>query len=319
MSFVINRLRSDLWKADTLASVEQYNNWFFDAAPDAYQTARAIVQKQVLDLMEATNFMRDITPEVIFEKPELLETLRQGTAPPIARDRLSGLSGVARHLVKRLEEGHLPQRTKRDVLERDIQALCDVIERLLDHDLFDWLATSEDPTEKQKLLASVVVSDRKTGAIADPVIRNAQERRQLSVIRAWLLERGYKEKPHDNLKPFTDMTPGTFSFRQIFPALKENGTSVGMPIDAVIQPHNLYDSGLPLLVEAKSAGDFTNTNKRRKEEATKLTQIRRAENEANFILFLCGYFDASYLGYEAAEGIDWVWEHRLKDFELAGL
>lgn len=24
MSFVINRLRSDLWKADTLASVEQY-------------------------------------------------------------------------------------------------------------------------------------------------------------------------------------------------------------------------------------------------------------------------------------------------------
>lgn len=27
-----------------------------------------------------------------------------------------------------------------------------------------------------------------------------------------------------------------------------------------------------------------------------------------FILFLCGYFDSGYLGYEAAEGIDWVWE-----------
>ena len=32
-------------------------------------------------------------------------------------------------------------------------------------------------------------------------------------------------------------------------------------------------------------------------------------------LFLCGYFDAGYLGYEAAEGIDWVWEHRIDDME----
>jgi hypothetical protein len=30
-----------------------------------------------------------------------------------------------------------------------------------------------------------------------------------------------------------------------------------------------------------------------------------------FILFLCGYFDSGYLGYEAAEGIDWVWEHNI--------
>ena len=28
---------------------------------------------------------------------------------------------------------------------------------------------------------------------------------------------------------------------------------------------------------------------------------------------MCGYFDAAYLGYEAAEGIDWIWEHRIED------
>lgn len=38
-----------------------------------------------------------------------------------------------------------------------------------------------------------------------------------------------------------------------------------------------------------------------------------------YILFLCGYFDSGYLGYEAAEGIDWVWEHRIDDFEEFGL
>jgi hypothetical protein len=38
-----------------------------------------------------------------------------------------------------------------------------------------------------------------------------------------------------------------------------------------------------------------------------------------FVLFLCGYFDGGYLGYEAAEGIDWVWEHRIDDLAAFGL
>ena len=38
-----------------------------------------------------------------------------------------------------------------------------------------------------------------------------------------------------------------------------------------------------------------------------------------YILFLCRYFDSGYLGYEAAEGIDWVWEHRIEDFKEFGL
>ncbi|MDE0480196.1 MAG: XamI family restriction endonuclease [Gammaproteobacteria bacterium] len=80
------------------------------------------------------------------------------------------------------------------------------------------------------------------------------------------------------------------------------------------------DGEFPLLIEAKSAGDFTNVNKRRKEEATKMKQLRANYGErVRFILFLCGYFDSGYLGYEAAEGIDWVWEHRIDDFREFGL
>lgn len=76
---------------------------------------------------------------------------------------------------------------------------------------------------------------------------------------------------------------------------------------------------IPILIEAKSAGDFTNTNKRRKEEATKVAQLRNNYGDIKFVLFLCGYFDSGYLGYEAAEGIDWVWEHRIDDLEELGL
>jgi hypothetical protein len=35
--------------------------------------------------------------------------------------------------------------------------------------------------------------------------------------------------------------------------------------------------------------------------------------------YLCGYFGSDYLGYEAAEGIDWVWEHRIDDLQKLGL
>lgn len=42
-------------------------------------------------------------------------------------------------------------------------------------------------------------------------------------------------------------------------------------------------------------------------------------NTVSYSLFLCGYFDSGYLGYEAAEGIDWIWEHRINDLEQLGI
>ena len=34
---------------------------------------------------------------------------------------------------------------------------------------------------------------------------------------------------------------------------------------------------------------------------------------------VCGYFDSGYLGYEAAERIDWVWEHHIDNLVEFGL
>ena len=116
------------------------------------------------------------------------------------------------------------------------------------------------------------------------------------------------------------MRPGTFCFHLNVPVQQENGRKVNIPVDAAIMPKTQEPSTMPLFVEAKSAGDFTNTNKRRKEEAVKIAQLRSTyDQNIAFILFLCGYFDSGYLGYEAAEGIDWVWEHRIDDLVKFGL
>jgi len=114
------------------------------------------------------------------------------------------------------------------------------------------------------------------------------------------------------------MQPGTYAFRMNLPVGKTR--KVNIPVDVVIQPKKLRKDRLPILIEAKSAGDFTNTNKRRKEEATKIHQLQATYGATvQFILFLCGYFGSDYLGYEAAEGIDWVWEHRIEDLLKLGL
>jgi hypothetical protein len=188
----------------------------------------------------------------------------------------------------------------------------------LDRDIFPWLDAAKEPTDHERDRASTIVADRLCSAVANPIVRNAQEQRQLALIGDWLDKKGYRKQPLAAGKPLTEMDAGTYSFRMNLAV----GTTVkvNIPVDVVIQPKKLRKDHLPILIEAKSAGDFTNTNKRRKEEATKIHQLQATYGkEVSFVLFLCGYFGSDYLGYEAAEGIDWVWEHRIEDLAALGL
>lgn len=211
----------------------------------------------------------------------------------------------------------MPQRE----LDSDLEKIGEIIEKMADPDIFVWLERGDNPSEQELHRAATIVADRLCGAVANPIIRNAQEKRQLAAIAEWLTALGYQNLPAGEGTKYDDMQPGTFSFRLNVP-IKQKTTrrSVNIPVDAVIMPKSARAGELPLLVEAKSAGDFTNVNKRRKEEAAKMNQLRRTYGkDVRFILFLCGYFDSGYLGYEAAEGIDWVWEHRIDDLGEFGL
>ena len=182
-------------------------------------------------------------------------------------------------------------------------------------------STAQCATKVELRRAATIVADRLCGAVANPIIRNAQEKRQLAAIKAWLEARGYTQLLGSDGVKFNAMPPGTFSFRLNVPVKLEGGVQqVNIPVDVVIMPKSAKVGDFPIFFEAKSAGDFTNTNKRRKEEAVKMAQLRANYGTAvRFNLFLCGYFDGGYLGYEATEGIDWVWEHRIDDLALFGI
>jgi hypothetical protein len=191
---------------------------------------------------------------------------------------------------------------------------------MADPDIFVWLNRQGPPTKREVHRAATIVADRLCGSVSNPIIRNAQEKRQLAAIKTWLEALQYRQIRSGGDVKFDTMEPGTFSFRMNVPVTLEGEKRINIPVDAVIMPKKAKAKDLPIFFEAKSAGDFTNVNKRRKEEATKIRQLRADYGErVRFNLFLCGYFDSGYLGYEAAEGIDWVWEHRIEDFIKFGL
>lgn len=318
----VNRDKPDQWKEDILQSVDLYNDWFMKFAPKTFRETRVETTKQVKAALSWTDNLANIQPELLQAHPNVLPMLRMATCPPIARDRLIGLAKISPTLVQSMEtENRIPKRMEPTELLAALEKIGATIEKMADPDIFVWLGRKASATRSEVHRAATIVADRLCGAIADPIIRNAQERRQLKAIEAWLKGRGYKPVPAGTGAKFNTLTPSTFSFRMNVPVRLEGGErQVNIPIDAVIMPKTAKRGELPVFVEAKSAGDFTNVNKRRKEEAVKMAQMRNNYGaKVRFILFLCGYFDTGYLGYEAAEGIDWVWEHRIDDLEKFGL
>jgi hypothetical protein len=320
MSKYINADKPQLWKRDIAASVDQFNQWFIRFAPETFRATRRITTEKVKSALIATRDLHDITPQALKANPEVISTLRMCTAPPLAVDRLIGLAGASKSLVGTMETGKLAARMAPVILDGNLTKICDIVSRLLDHDIFPWLdgAKSRKATDLERDRAATIVADRLCSAVANPIVRNAQEQRQLKLIGDWLDARGYRKKSHPSSETLSKMEPGTYAFRMnlVVGSIK----SVNIPIDVVIQPLKPKKGRLPILIEAKSAGDFTNTNKRRKEEAIKVHQLRNTYGQSvQFLLFLCGYFGSDYLGYEAAEGIDWVWEHRMDDLAKIGL
>jgi hypothetical protein len=353
----VNLNKPENWKVDVAQSVDMYNTWFMKFAPSAFRDTRIQTTKAVKAALQATGNLTDIRPTMLRAHPEILPTLRMSTCPPLAVDRLIGLAGVSSSLVKRMElHQKLPVRMKAAQIDVELAKITAIIEKLADPDIFVWLGRKAAATQVEIHRSATIVADRLCGAVANPIIRNAQEKRQLKEIAAWLIAQGYTELPRGADIKFNAMPPGVFSFRMNVPVklnadampvtvddaepqlieveelvveveeeelvveVEEKKLTINIPIDVVIMPKSAKPGDFPLFFEAKSAGDFTNTNKRRKEEAKKVDLLHSNYGSAvSFNLFLCGYFDRGYLGFAASDGIDWVWEHRIDDLALFGL
>src|SRR5580693_8634124 len=119
----INADKPHLWKADTRASVDQFNQWFMKFAPKAYRDTRKKTIESVEKGLALTKDLTTITPDAIKTNPGILPTLRMSTCPPLARDRLIGLADSSKNLVGTLEEGKLPPHLPAGALDAHLKKI----------------------------------------------------------------------------------------------------------------------------------------------------------------------------------------------------
>lgn len=158
----INADKPHLWKTDIAASVDQFNQWFMRFAPEAFRSTRVKTTGHVKAALLATNNLRSINAATLKDNPSALSTLD---------------------------------------LNAELTKLCRIISRLLDRDIFPWLGLAKDPTDHERDRASTIVADRLCSAVANPIVRNAQEQRQLKLVGDWLDARGYRKQGHPSGKP----------------------------------------------------------------------------------------------------------------------
>ena len=230
----VNSEKPQGWKRDIIRSVDLYNEWFIKFAPQAYRTARAEATVAVESALKLTKNLTNLSPSILQENPSVLPMLRMSTAPPIARDRLIGLAGVPTGLVFSMETARRIPRRASD-LESNLKKISATIRKLCDRDIFPWLDSGQKPKRTEIHRAATIVADRLCGAVSDPIIRNAQERRQLAAIKKWLEARGYTYALAGSI--FDQLAPGMFSFRMNVPIKLEDGIKqINIPIDAVVMP-----------------------------------------------------------------------------------
>jgi len=211
---MVNRGNPDLWKDDVARSVDMYNDWFVNFAPKAFRESRAKATQNVEAALKLTKSLTQLRADLLRGHPEILPILRMSTCPPIARDRLIGLARVPGNIVRCMEiAGCVPIRMPLTTLNKELEKIVAIVKKMVDPDIFVWITSSTYPTRTQVNRAATIVADRLCGAVADPIIRNAQERRQLTSIGKWLEQRGYRASPQGKVVKFREMEPGTYAFR----------------------------------------------------------------------------------------------------------
>ena len=171
MPMPMNADKPHLWKADTRASIDQFNRWFMKFAPKAYRDTRKKTIKSVEQGLKLTNDLTIITPEVIEANPAILPTLRMSTCPPLARDRLVGLADSNKNVVGTLEEGRVPPRLPPEVLQEHLRRISRTLSQMLDVDVFPWLEEKRRPSKEERYRSCTIVADRLCGAVAEPIVR----------------------------------------------------------------------------------------------------------------------------------------------------
>ena len=68
----VNRDKPDRWKSDVAMSVDMYNTWFIDFAPQAFRETRIKVTQDVAASLKATDNLKNLHSKILRENPGII-------------------------------------------------------------------------------------------------------------------------------------------------------------------------------------------------------------------------------------------------------
>lgn len=90
---LVNANKPHVWKADIGASVDQFNRWFMQYAPEAFKSTRVKTTKAVKAALLATDDLRGLNSTTLRANPGVLPTLRMCTAGATSGGPAGGFGG----------------------------------------------------------------------------------------------------------------------------------------------------------------------------------------------------------------------------------
>ncbi|HSZ54734.1 MAG TPA: XamI family restriction endonuclease [Tepidisphaeraceae bacterium] len=310
----VNADKPHLWKADIAASVDRFNQWFLRFAPLTFRSTRVQTTESVKAALLATDDLRNLDVQTLRANPGAIRTLRMCTAPPIAVDRLIGLSSANKSLIGRMESGQLAKRMKEEVLIEHLSSVCRVIEKLLDRDIFPWLDSGSDPTDHDRVRAATIIADRWCAAEASSISERARANQQISVISRFLESLGYREVKDCGRCVATTHEPGTYG--RSVPVPVATGRKWLVPFDIAVLPPPDESLQGPVLIDVESPACIWAARRRARSIIQKQQLLQTTYGDSlSYLVMFGGVLDAGVLGMLAAAGTDWIWQHRIEVYD----
>ncbi len=308
---IMNAKSIEKWESDRSIAKTEIIDWLSTAT--STKDLRSDLEEKTRKNFEKFLEFGDIR-KAVEENPEILTSLRALTRRDIGTSQISTFLNVGTITYESIEKREKP-------VSLILENLVSLFEKELDDSLAAWIIERRMPSEQELSRSVIVASDRILKRSAATELRYKHEPRQLGKLKAFLDAQGYSEVNGTKINsPQLDMKPATYAFRVNIDGTTVDGVNLKQNVDTLIMPKTNLKSVLPIFLEAKSMTDEVNPNKRQKEEAQKVDNVRRrwqSNNEKlNFVLLLGGTVPKRYLEVEAGSGLDWIWEHRIEDLKI---
>lgn len=305
----LNATSVTLWEADRARAKESIIKWLAESSE--ISTKRLEVEGRAKNVFQMLIGQKTLA-EIIFQNPGSLLFLRSVTRRNIGTSQIATFLEMTTSAYEAYEAG------KKSLPLETANKIANLLATELDTSIVSWILSENIPSESEITRTVVISADRILQRATSTQLRYMHEPRQLGILKKFLESRGYTEVPGKGIvNPKTDLAQGTFAFRVNVDGTTVDGINLKQNVDTLVMPKTASSEVFPIFIEAKSMTDEVNPNKRQKEEAQKVDNLRRRwqteDERINFILLLGGTVPKRYLEVEAGSGLDWIWEHRVED------